>query len=179
MATVITRPEADEYNDFYAGYVARVPDGDIMAILVDSQAEVEKLLRGLSDAQADFAFAPGEWTIKEVAGHLVDAERAFGYRAYAFARNESSALPGFDQDDYVREGNIGARSLADLLEELDLLRRANLIAFRYLTPEASLWRGIASNNPVSVRALVYILAGHTLYHLADLHEKYLPDLDRR
>jgi hypothetical protein len=179
MAAVITRPEAGEYNDFYAGYIERVPDGDIMAILAESQADVEKLLRGLSDAQADFAFAPGEWTIKEVVGHLVDAERAFGYRAFAFSRNESAALPGFEQDDYVREGNFGARSLPDLLEELALLRRANLIVFRYVTPEASLRRGIASNNPVSVRALTYILAGHTLYHLADLQEKYLPGLDRR
>jgi hypothetical protein len=176
MTLVITRPASDEFNDYYAGYVHLVPDGDIMTHLTDSQAEVESLLSGLSAEQADFRFAPGEWTIKEVAGHLVDAERAFGYRAFAFSRNESAALPGFEQDDYVREGNLDARTLPDLLEELSLLRRANLIAFRYITPEASLRRGIASNNPVSVRALVYILAGHTLYHLNDLKEKYLPGL---
>jgi DinB superfamily len=176
MASVITRPDADEYNDFYAGYITRVPAGDIMTILADSQTEVERLLGSLSDQQANSRFAPGEWTIKEVAGHLVDAERAFGYRAFAFSRNESAALPGFEQDDYVREANFDARPLPDLLEELSLLRRANLLAFRYITPEASLRRGIASDNPVSVRALVYILAGHTLYHLEDLKEKYLPGL---
>ncbi|MFN8516907.1 MAG: DinB family protein [Thermomicrobiales bacterium] len=179
MTSAITRPAADEFNDYYAGYINLVPDGDIMEILTTSLTEVEKLLGGLSEVQANFRFAPGEWTIKEVAGHLVDAERAFGYRAFAFSRNESAALPGFEQDDYVREGNFDARSLGDLLEELSLLRRANLIAFRYITPEASLRDGIASNNPVTVRALVYILAGHTLYHLADLHEKYLAGLDAR
>lgn len=176
MPSVITRPSTDEYNDYYAGYVGLVPDGDIMAILADSLVDTEKLLGGVSEEQADFRFAPGEWTIKEVAGHLVDGERAFGYRAFAFSRNESAALPGFDQDDYVREGNFGARTLADLLEELALLRRANLIAFRAITPEAALRRGVASNNPVSVRALIYILAGHTIYHLEDLREKYLPGL---
>jgi hypothetical protein len=177
--TAIERPGTDEYNDYYAGYVNRVPDGDIMTILADSQAEAERLLSELSADQADFCFAPGEWTIKEVVGHLVDAERAFGYRAFAFSRNEASPLPGFEQDDYVREGNLGARALPDLLEELSLLRRANLIAFRYITPEASHRRGIASDNPVTVRALVYILAGHTLYHLEDLREKYLPALPTR
>src|SRR4051794_32265575 len=109
MASVITRPEADEFNDYYAGYIARVPAGDIMTILADSQTEVDSLLGSLSDQQANFRFAPGEWTIKEVAGHLVDAERAFGYRAFAFSRNESAALPGFEQDDYVREANFDAR----------------------------------------------------------------------
>ena len=172
----IERPGADEYNEYYAGYVARVPEGDILAILVDQLAELDGLLNGLSDEQGDFRFAPGEWTIKEMIGHLVDGERAFGYRAFAFSRNEPAALPSFDQDEYVRQGNFAARTLPDLLEELALLRRANLIAFRALTPEAIDRRGIASGNPVTVRALIYITAGHLNYHLEDLREKYLPGL---
>lgn len=177
MAT-IERPGNDECNDYYAGYVALVPDGDILTILADQLGELERLLRSLSRDQEDYRFAPGEWSIKDVVGHLVDAERAFGYRAFAFSRGESAALPGFEQDDYVREGNFGARTLADLLEELALLRRANLLAFRFITPQASLRRGTASGNPVSVRSLVYILAGHLNYHIEDLREKYLPALAR-
>ena len=174
----IERPGTDEYNEYYADYMGRAPDGDILTNLSDQLGELEGMLRGLTREQEDFRFAPGEWTIKEVVGHLVDGERAFGYRAFAFSRGEQAALPSFDQDEYVREGNSGARSLADLLEELSLLRRANLLAFRALTPEAAGRRGVASGNPVSVRALVYILAGHLNYHIEDLREKYLPGLGR-
>lgn len=176
MVVVIERPGSDEYAAYYADYIGRVPDGDIQAILSDQLDELAGLLGGLTDAQGDFRFAAGEWTIKEVVGHLVDAERAFGYRAFAFARNESAALPGFEQDDYVREGNFGARTLADLLEELALLRRANLLAFRYLTAETSRRRGVASGMAISVRALLAILAGHIIYHQEDLRGKYLPGL---
>ena len=173
---VITRPEADEYAPYYGGYIDRVPAGDVMAILGGQLDELVPLLQGLTEEQGDFRFAPGEWTIKEVVGHLVDTERAFGYRIFAFSRGEAQPVPGIEQDDYVREGNFGARTLADLLEELSLLRRANLIAYRYLTAEASKQRGVASGMEISVRALVYVLAGHIIYHEEDLREKYLPGL---
>ncbi len=176
MAVAIERPGTDEYQAYYGGYIDRVPAGDIMAILGGQMDELVPLLEGLTEEQGAFRFAPGEWTIKEVVGHLSDAERAFSYRIFAFSRNEPSPVPGIEQDDYVREGNFAARSLAELIEELVLLRRANLIAYRYLTAEASLRRGVASGMAISVRALVYVLAGHIIYHLEDLREKYLPGL---
>ena len=179
MSITFARPATDEYGDYYSGYVDRVPDGNILVILGGQYAELTALLHGIDEEHAAGTFAPGEWTIKEVIGHLGDAERLFATRALCFARGEQAPLPGFDQDQYVREGGFGARTLADLLEELALLRRANLITFRRITAEASLRRGIASGVPVSTRAVVYILAGHFIYHLVDLREKYLPALARK
>lgn len=176
MSTTITRPDADEYGAYYADYVSRVPAGEILTILVEQHDELARLMQGLTDTQAAQSFAPDEWTLKEVIGHLGDAERLFSFRALCFSRGERAALPSFDQDDYVREANFDARTLADLLQELGLLRLANLSTFRSITPEASRRRGTASNAEVSVRALIYILAGHFNYHLTDLNEKYLPAL---
>ena len=172
----IERPNSDEYESYYGGYIGRVPAGDVLAILGEQIGELEGLLGALADEQGDFRFAPGEWTIKEVVGHLIDTERAFGYRIFAFSRGEAQPVPGIEQDDYAREGHFGARTMADLLEDLSLLRRANLIAYRYLTAEASERRGVASGMAISVRALLYVLAGHVIYHEEDLREKYLPGL---
>ena len=177
--TTIERPGNDECADYYLQYIRHAPEGDVLALLDEQLLMLADLLRELTAEQADFRFAPGEWSIKEVVGHLGDVERIFAYRAYTIARDEAAVLPGFDQDHYVCEANFGAASLAELLDELASLRRANLLAFRRLTPEATRRRGIASDNPFSVRALIYILAGHFNYHLKDLREQYLPRLTRR
>lgn len=173
---LIERPASDECSTYYMGYVSRVPDGDVLALLSEQIDTLEDLLRDLSDDQAEFRFAPGEWSIKEVVGHLVDAERIFAYRAFTISRDETAIMPGIDPDVYVRAGDFGTWSLAELLDELVHLRRANVIAFRHLTPEASQRRGVASGTTFSVRALIHIIAGHINYHLADLREKYLPGL---
>src|SRR4051812_18459563 len=117
MATVIARPGTDEYGSYYGDYVDLVPDGDVLTILATQIETLEGMLRGLSDGQANSTFAAGEWSIKEVAGHLVDAERIFAHRLYAISRADPNPLPGFEQDDYVREANFGVRTLPDLLDE--------------------------------------------------------------
>lgn len=169
---MIERPGTDECAGYYLQYANLVPDGDILVHLAAQVGVLEGLLGGLTEEQAGYSFGPGEWTIKQVAGHLVDAERIMGYRAYTIARDETAVLPGFDQDFYVDQGDFNAWTLAEMLEEFRLLRRANLIAFRHLTAEQSKRRGIASGNPVSVRAQLYILAGHVNRHVEDLREKY-------
>lgn len=173
---VIERPQDGEYFSYYADYIERVPDGDVLDVLEVQPGIFDELLGDLTDEQAQFRFAPGEWSIKQVVGHVVDAERTFAYRAFAFSRGTTEELPSMEQDDYVREGHFDDWPLAEILEELRLLRQANLIAFRHITPEASLRQGVASGIEVSVRALVYILAGHFNYHIEDLTEKYLPGL---
>lgn len=177
--TTIERPGHDECTEYYFQYVRLASQGDVLAVLDEQSRVLDGMLRGLTGEQADFRFAPGEWSIKEVVGHLVDAERIFAYRAFTLARDEAAVLPGFDPDAYVREADFGAASLAELLDELASLRRANLLAFRRLTPEATQRRGIASEIPFSVRALIYILAGHFNYHVKDVREQYLPGLVRR
>ena len=176
--TTITRPTADEYAPQAAGYVDLVPDGDVLALLGTQIAALDGLIGGLSDEQALSRFAPGEWSIKEVVGHLIDAERLFSYRLLCVSRHERADLPAFDQDDYVRAADFDGQPFADLREELALLRRANLLAYRAITPEVAARRGTANGHAVTVRALLYILAGHLNYHLIDLREKYLSALGR-
>ena len=90
------------------------------------------------------------------------------------SRNDQTPLPGFEQNDYVREAGFDNYPLADLLNEFEQLRRANMIMIQNM-PEAHADRcGAVSGFPVSARALVYVLVGHVEHHIASLHEKYLP-----
>lgn len=170
---MIPRPQADEFNPYYAGYIQRVPQGgDVFAMLSQQPDELRALVQSVSDEQANVRPAPGEWSIKEVLGHIVDTERVFAYRAVRIARGDTTPLPGFEQDDYVRATDFNARSVSDLVEEFEFQRRANLLCFRPLTAEETERRGAASNYPVSVRALLYIMAGHVAHHVESLKTDY-------
>jgi hypothetical protein len=170
---MIPRPQTDEYAPFYAGYVGRVPEGsDIFALLRGQPDDMRALLGGLTDEQANTAFAPGEWSVKEVMGHICDAERIFAYRALRIARGDTTPLAGFEQDAYVKGTNFNARRLDDLLEEFACHRRANLLCFQPLTGEEIARRGTSGGNPISARALLYIMAGHVLHHVESFRTDY-------
>ena len=174
MADHEGRPGADEYAPFYAGYIARVPPGGLASVLEEQRGGLRRMLEGLTDAQAEHAYAPGKWTVKEVVGHVADAERVFAYRALRFARGDDTPLAGFDHNAYVPAGAFGRRSLDALLDELEGVRGATVALFRGLPPDAWLRRGTASGAPVSVRALACMIGGHELHHRAVLEERYLP-----
>ncbi|MGA2131593.1 MAG: DinB family protein [Bryobacteraceae bacterium] len=175
MSTIAT-PEASEYAVYYGRYVSLVPGDDVVAALEDQPRETVGLLAMLTEEQGDFRYAPGKWSIKEMLGHVIDAERVFSYRALRFARADETPLASFEQDDYVRHANFSASGLTDLIEEFVCVRRATVCLFRSLSPEAWMRRGGASGNPVSVRALAYIIAGHELHHRRELNQKYLSAL---
>ncbi len=173
------RPAETEYAPFYAGYVKRVPDEknfDLFALLGRQADVLRVLLATLTTEQESFRPGAGEWSIKEVIGHINDAERIFAYRAMRISRGDQTSLPGFEQDDFVHESNFSARTLADLLEEFDLQRRANILQFNRISPETSLRTGTASEASISVRAALYIMAGHVEHHLESLRTDYLPKL---
>lgn len=176
MTTTLERPAETEYAPFYAGYVERVPDGAVFEMLAGQPDALRSLLGALSAEQADFRPGPAEWSIKEVVGHINDTERVFAYRALRISRADETPLAGFEQDDYVREANFSERTLPDLIEEFELLRRANLLAFKGLTDDVTRRMGTASGFPVSVRALLYIMAGHVEHHLESLRTDYLARL---
>lgn len=162
---MIQRPDTTEYAEYYADYVRRVPGGDVLDILEKQLSEFRQTFSTFSDEQAMTAPKENAWTLKQVLGHLCDAERVFGYRAFRISRRDTTPLATFDQDAFVREGKFNERALSELLEELEHLRRANLVLFRSISEEASTFRGTASGYPVSVRALMYIAAGHAQRHL--------------
>lgn len=174
MSNLITgRPNTGEYAPYHEQYINLVPEGDILWVLGEQTRETLSVLRGISEAQADYRYSPGKWSIKEVVGHIIDAERIFGYRALRFARNDRTPLSGFEQDDYVKYGGFGAQSLSDLASEYEHVRRANIYLFRGLTSEAWDRRGTANDNEISVRAMAYIMAGHELHHMGIIRTKYL------
>lgn len=168
-----TRPEATEYAPDYGAYISRVAAGNIIEVLGHQIEDTVALLHGLSDAQAKSRYAPEKWSVKEVVGHLSDSERVFGYRVLRFARNDQTPLSGFEQNDYVREAAFDDQRLSDLASEFEHVRRANLHLLRGLSAEAWDRRGEANGNPVSVRALAYIIAGHELHHVEIIRTKYL------
>ena len=167
------RPGSDEYAPFYAGYVAGVPGGELLVLLRDQLAETEALLREFTGARADHRYAPDKWSVKEVVGHMADAERIFAYRALRFARGDRTPLPGFDENDFVRGSNFTARALPEIAGELRSVRMASITLFAGLSEEALLRRGPANGNEVSVRALAWIIAGHERHHARILRERYL------
>ena len=168
------RPTAEEHAPFYAAYVARVPEGDLVEILERQIEETIRPLASLTEGDAGFAYAPGKWTVREVVGHVIDAERVFAYRALRFARGDATPLPGFDEQEWARASNADDRPLADLLAELRTVRAATVALLRPLPPEAWLRRGEANGIRCTVRALATIIAGHELHHRAVLEERYYP-----
>ncbi len=171
-AHAIGPPDAPEYAVYYGRYISLVAGDDIVAALEDQPRETLGLMGGWSEEQGDFRYAADKWSVKEVLGHVIDAERVFAYRALRFARKDETPLASFEQDGYIAAGNFGECRLADLMEEFVAVRRATVWLFRQLTAEAWMRRGVASGNPISVRALAYIIAGHELHHRRILGEKY-------
>jgi hypothetical protein len=169
----MARPKPDEYNPYYSTYIALVPDDDLSIdkqLAVQHHETIDVLRKGKS--KGDHAYEAGKWTVKEVIGHVADAERVFAYRALRFARGDSTELPGFDQDVFMAGSNFRSRTMDDLLEELWSVRAATLSLAKSLPESAMSKQGKASGSPVTVRALLYIIAGHELHHLGILRERY-------
>jgi hypothetical protein len=172
-AIYATRPEASEHIPYYSKYICLVPNGSILTILEKQVQETATLLKGISEEQGLTRYAPDKWSIKEVVGHLIDSERIFTYRAMRFARGDQTPLPSFEPDDYVRAAQFDRVPWAELRGELESVRRATVYFFKHLDEAAWQQHGIASDNPISVRALAYIIAGHELHHVALLKKHYL------
>jgi hypothetical protein len=170
----IGKPDETEYLPYYGKYIALVEGGDILASLSHQLDETLSLLRSIPESQAGFRYAPDKWSIKELVGHLIDSERIFAYRALRFARNDRTPVPGYEQDDYIREGAFDDCALSALAAEFESVRHASLFLFKHLHEEAWTRRGTANDSEVSVRALAYIIAGHELHHREILRDRYRP-----
>jgi len=167
------RPEAAECAPFHLPYVGEVSDGDVLQTMERQLHETTALLETVPADKADFAYASGKWSIKQVVGHLLDAERIFAYRALRIARGDLTPLPGFDEKLYVPASGAERRTLIDLLAEFHAVRRASLALFHHLPAEAATRTGIVSGVTVSVRALAWVITGHELHHVRILRTRYL------
>lgn len=166
-------PAVEEYGAPYAGYVSRVPEGQpVTAVLERQLEEVPARLGTVPESRGSFRYAPGKWSVKELVTHLTDAERVMAYRALRIGRGDPTPLAGFDENLYAPESGADGHPLADLVSEWADVRRASLALFRHFPEGAWTRRGHASGMPVSVRALAYIIAGHTAHHFEVLSQRY-------
>ncbi|MFT7238920.1 MAG: hypothetical protein ACI93L_003016 [Cyclobacteriaceae bacterium] len=166
------KPENNEYAPFYQGYVEAVPEGDLLSFLKNQKIQLLSLFSDLSKEDLDYAYAKGKWTVGQVLGHIIDVERVMSYRALCISRGDSQSLPGFDQDEYVETGKFINREIASFKMEFEGLRLSNIALFESFSDAEFDKRGIASGVTFSVRALIFITAGHVQHHLNILSAKY-------
>jgi hypothetical protein len=167
----ITRPEAAEYAPFYAGYVGKVSPPDPMEMLKNQVIAFERL-RSMSDDQGNHQYATGKWRVKELLGHVADSERVFGYRLVRIARGDQTPLAGFDENAWAATAPHARRRVAELLDELIAVRRSTIALIESLDGASIGNTGVANEQPVSARALCWIIPGHAQHHLDILRDRY-------
>jgi hypothetical protein len=184
MRPALDRPAATEHSEFARTYVdataaALVSTGlnDIRDLMASQCDTLEQLVQHLSNQQANSGYGPGKWSLKESIVHMSDTERVFSYRAMRVARGDKTSLPGFEQDEFVPESRANNRSLGDILAEFRAVRGATLALVNSLDGAALDQVGIASGNPVSARALCWIIAGHAAHHVGLTRDRYVPALE--
>jgi hypothetical protein len=169
----VSRPAADEYGAFFSGYVQRVADlGDALHALTAQDDALTTVLGPLDDTRAQYRYAPEKWSVKELLGHITDAERVFAYRLLRIGRGDLTPLPGFDENAYVEPSCAHRRALADLLDEWSSVRRATITLVRGMPADAWPRRGTCNGHPLTARALLYVLIGHVDHHLGVLQARY-------
>ncbi len=167
------RPGPGDAAPYYFKYIELVPDGDILDTLDHQREGVARLFDRVNDEKSLHRYEPGKWSIREVLAHINDTERLFAFRAFWFARCHETPLPSFDQDKCAEGALADRRAWQEHVAEFSHLRASTIALFRGLPAEAWDRRGIASDNPFTVRALAWIAAGHVIHHVGVLEERYL------
>jgi uncharacterized damage-inducible protein DinB len=173
---LIAPPEAGHYNPYYETYIGKIKGQDPIHLLEKLVFDFKVLLSEVPDEKEEFRYAAGKWSVKEVVGHIIDTERIMCTRALCIARGETQSLPGFDENEYVKVAKFDKRTLYDLSHEFGFVREATIAFFKSLSDEELDRKGIANNNTVTPRALLYIIAGHHLHHAGVLKERYLSEV---
>lgn len=173
MPSTATRPAATEHLAYYSRYIELVQGNDALAALKSQLRETMAFFNCISNEETLSRYAPDKWNVRQVLGHVIDTERIMAYRALCIARGDKTQLPGFEQEDYVRAANFEHVRWSSLVEEFDLVRRANIEMFSGFTDEAWARTGTASGAAVTARALAWIIAGHELHHRNVIEQKYL------
>jgi uncharacterized damage-inducible protein DinB len=170
------RPKKSEYAEFYQGYIDAAPKGSLTSIHRKSFKECTDSFLAISEEKADFAYATGKWSIKQMLMHIIDTERVFSYRILVFMRGERASIPGFIQEQYAENADVSKRTIKDMIAEWKAVQANTLFLLKQCTEEQAALVGKASNWPITPRALFYIIVGHRLHHLTVLRQKYLPSI---
>ena len=163
----------NEYSIFNATYINALENVELIEELEISLHDFIKFVQNIPMDKFDYRYAEGKWTIKDIIQHIVDAERIFCYRALRISRNDKTPLPGFEENSYVENTDANKRSIQDLLSEFSAVRQSNLFLFKSFTNEQLTRMGTSSENPISVRAIGFIILGHQKHHQKVFQERYL------
>jgi DinB superfamily len=168
------KPLGNEYpqNKYFSYYIEQVDYQNVIEALMVNKDVVINLYKSLTEEQKNFRYEVGKWSPKEILGHLTDTERIFGYRALCIARGEKQSLPSFDENDYADAAQFSLQNFESLLEQYRLVREGSLALFSTFTDEVASQIGMANGNPVSAKALIWMIAGHEIHHLRVLKERY-------
>ncbi|MFX3635325.1 MAG: DinB family protein [Candidatus Pristimantibacillus sp.] len=170
---MINKPTNEEYGLHFKPYIDLIAEGDVTQLLVDQADELAAVLLDCTAQQADYRYAEGKWSLKEVLGHIIDTERIMSYRLLRIARGDKTPLAGFDENTFVQNASFELRSLSNLLEEYLAVRRSTITLFGGVTEEAWARIGVSNDFEMSARALAYIIAGHERHHMNIIKDKYL------
>ncbi len=173
---MIHKPAITEYPTYFTKYIELVATDDLLQELQMNGKQIIAKLQDLSEDEANFRYAPGKWSIKEVIGHMIDTERIMSYRALRIARGDVTPLPGFDENAYVKHSDFSERTLTNLLNDFSIVRQSTINLLEPLSADACSRVGVVSNNEITVRALGFIIAGHELHHRNVIVERYISAL---
>lgn len=169
----MSRPLAGEYHPFFERYISQTKAADAQALLREQAAVLESFYANLPESKADYAYAPGKWTLKDVLQHVTDTERIFSYRLLRIARKDTTPLPGFDENSYAATANANDRTFDSIKQEFLAVRNASNLLIESLTQEQLNHKGMVGETATSANAIAFILFGHLMHHKAVLEERYL------
>ncbi|HEX3024433.1 MAG TPA: DinB family protein [Chitinophagaceae bacterium] len=169
----MARPQPGEYGSFYQTYIDKTKSDTVKLLVENNSSVLHHFVMNLPEAKADYAYAAGKWTIKDLLQHMIDTERIMIYRALTIARNDKFNLPGFDENNYAIAANASTRILQSLKEEFVAVRKSTDLFLLSLTEEQLQQKGIANSHPITVNSLAYIIYGHALHHKQIIEERYL------
>lgn len=166
------RPQQGDYNPYFDNYISLVKGENILAVLERNLSTTVAFLKSIPEEKGDYAYGEGKWSLKQVIIHIADTERVFAYRALTIARGDNTPLPGYDENIWADNCAAEKRTLADVVEEFFSVRQSTIHLVKSFDEEMFLRKGTTNNNPASVVALLYFIAGHELHHLKVLKERY-------
>jgi uncharacterized damage-inducible protein DinB len=173
----IKRPKKGEYAPFHENYLQHVPRrGTLEGLLKKTFREMQAIMLAIPENKADYAYAPGKWTLRQLLMHMIDTERVFAFRALWFMRGDRAPQPGFNQDMWMEQVQVSDRSIRDLMKEWKAVRNNSLYLARQCSEAQSTFKGTASNWQVSTRTMFFVIIGHQLHHQRILEERYLPGI---
>ena len=176
MSRTQIRPDSSEYDPFFATYVDRVPDGDILSILATGIEKTSALLYSCPTDWERHRYAPDKWSIRQLVGHIIDAERLYAFRALHIARTDPAPLPGIDPGVWAESSNASDHPLPSLVDELAAVRAATVSLFSSFDEAILKATGVAGGRKFSVRSLAWVIAGHEIHHRGVLEERYLAEV---